>query len=297
MRTITTLFKDHLGGECTTIAACWTITREDGTVFRFTDHDCDLTVGGYNFMAAASAMSTTIELGATLAVDNLDAVTNLSSDSITDGDLRAGLFDNAEVDLFLVNYMDGNCGVLYLAKGWSFGRVEIRDNACTVELRGLTQHLSQQIGDIYSKTCRATLGDTECGIALSDVTQTGEVASVTNRQRFVVASPGLVLTDGPIPGGRLTWTDTATDSGNVELSIEVSDYNKVTRELTLFLPMPYDIGVGDEFSFVVGCDKTAGSCLLLFDNILNFRGEPFIPVNRELKTTVLTTPIGGLPWY
>ena len=41
--------------------------------------------------------------------------------------------------------------------------------------------------------------------------------------------------------------------------------------------MPNAIAGGDQFTIVAGCDRTHTTCRDKFSNILNFRGEPYIP--------------------
>jgi uncharacterized phage protein (TIGR02218 family) len=47
--------------------------------------------------------------------------------------------------------------------------------------------------------------------------------------------------------------------------------------ITLAEPMPFPIAAGDAFTIVAGCDRRLESCRQKFANVLNFRGEPFIP--------------------
>jgi uncharacterized phage protein (TIGR02218 family) len=288
--------KTHMAEEVTTIAACWTITRKDGQVFCFTDHDTDLYRAGRNYLAASSMAASDIKQDRTLSVDNMEAIAFLDSESITEEDLRAGLFDDASVDLFLCNYEDPTQYELYILKDWLLGRVEIRDNSCTVELRGLGQRLSRKIGDLYSETCRAKFGDAHCGLdleALVECREIGSVESVTDRQRFICADPGLTAGDGRYAGGILTWTGPSS-SPNYLAEIEVKAVVDATKEVTLFIPMPYDIEVGDEFEMQRGCDKTFRTCVGEFDNGINFRGEPWVPPEGKVR---IWSKRDRTPWW
>ena len=72
------------------------------------------------------------------------------SSAVKEEELRAGLFDQAEVRIFLVNWGDPSMGVLRLRRGW-FGEVVLTEQGVfRTELRGLTQALSQRIGEVYS---------------------------------------------------------------------------------------------------------------------------------------------------
>lgn len=47
--------------------------------------------------------------------------------------------------------------------------------------------------------------------------------------------------------------------------------------VTLAMDMPYPIAIGDTYQIVAGCDKQIGTCSTRFNNIIHFRGEPYIP--------------------
>ncbi|WP_126282740.1 DUF2163 domain-containing protein [Burkholderia stagnalis] len=47
--------------------------------------------------------------------------------------------------------------------------------------------------------------------------------------------------------------------------------------VTLALPMEYAIQVGDTYQITAGCDKQFGTCKARWNNVIHFRGEPYIP--------------------
>ena len=162
MKAASASLASHLAGEVTTLATCWRITRTDGTVFRFTDHDRDLVVDGDIYAASAAYSRTAISNDAGMGVDNLDVEGVFDSAAVSEAELRAGLFDQAEVRIFLVNWADPSMGSLRLRRGW-FGEVVLTEQGVfRTELRGLTQALQQRIGELYSPDCRADLGDHRC---------------------------------------------------------------------------------------------------------------------------------------
>jgi uncharacterized phage protein (TIGR02218 family) len=104
VKTITDEFKSHLEGEVTTVAICWKITRKDGQQFFFTDHDRDVVVDGDTYEAASGVLPMSMTQKDDLSVPNMNAVAFLSSDKIVEADIVAGLFDEAVVDIFAINY-------------------------------------------------------------------------------------------------------------------------------------------------------------------------------------------------
>jgi Uncharacterized conserved protein (DUF2163) len=96
----------HLDEETTRLAAIWRITRKDGAQFFFTDHDRDIVFGGEVYRADAGFERTAIRSDAGFAVDNLDLVGVFAEGGIVEDEVRAGLFDGAEIEISFVNWQD-----------------------------------------------------------------------------------------------------------------------------------------------------------------------------------------------
>jgi uncharacterized phage protein (TIGR02218 family) len=275
MKSTSTALASHLAGPVTTLATCWRITRTDGREFFFTDHDRDVLFEGDLYRASSGYSRTAIANNASLSVDNLDVEGVFDSEAITEEELRAGLFDQAEVRIFLVNWADPSMGSLRMRRGW-FGEVVLTEQGVfRTELRGMTQALSQRIGELYSPECRADLGDQRCKVAITGPTWTrpGAVLSVSSRAEFTAEVDAPDANDGWFAGGVLTWESGA----NAGRSIEVKAWTQATGRIELFLPMGYAIEAGDIFRVHPGCDKRLETCITRFANVLNFRGEPYVP--------------------
>ena len=50
----------------------------------------------------------------------------------------------------------------------------------------------------------------------------------------------------------------------------------------LFLPMPSEVAVGDNYSLRPGCDKTFSTGKDRYNNVKNFRGEPNVPGSDQI---------------
>lgn len=269
-RSISAALKAHLAQDVTTVAYCWKVTRTDGQVYGFTDHDKDLTVDGVTYLAAVSFDASSMETTSAFNVDNLDVSSIFSSSAITEADLLAGKWDGAEVKIFLVNWADLTQGIMKLRRGW-FGEVKTERGKFSVEIRGLNQRIQQSVGQLFSPTCRADLGDSRCTVNLASFTFTGSVDTVTNRRIFSDAA--LTQADGYFAFGKVTWTS----GNNNGLSMEVKGFTASTDTVELQLPMPFDIQVGDTYTIIKGCNRTRTMCHDDFSNVINFRGEPDLP--------------------
>jgi uncharacterized phage protein (TIGR02218 family) len=280
MKQISTALETHISGEVTTLATCWKLKRQDNTIFGFTNLDRDIVFESVTYKANTGFTPSAIVNTSSLAVDNLDVEGMLSSGSITEIDILAGRYDFAEIEIFQVNYNDLTQGSLKLRRGW-LGEVSLHKQQFVAEIRGLTQRLSQTIGELFSPSCRATLGDNRCKVNMSLHTVTGNITAATNSQIFQDSSRtelSDIFTFGTI---------SFTSGANNGLSMEVKEYLRISSigRFQLVLPMPYTITVGDTYSLTKGCDKTIKTCFARYNNVTNFRGEPSVPgLDRMLET-------------
>jgi uncharacterized phage protein (TIGR02218 family) len=242
----------------------------------FTDHTVGITYGGVVYESEAGYMPSAISYTIDTDVSDLDITGLLDSGFITQVDIELGKYDYAEIIVYLINYMDTSMGHILLKKGW-LGAIEINNDKYTVELLSLMEALhSSEICNLYSPSCRAILGDTKCGINLSSYTTSGTVSSVSSSTIFntnITTKPNDYYNNGLI-----TWIS----GDNIGETMEVKDYTQSSGIVTIFLPMPYTVVSGDTFTIHPGCDKSLSTCSGIFSNVINFRGEPFLPGTGDL---------------
>ena len=263
----------HLAEDVTRLASLWRVTRTDGTEMGFTDHDRDLVVDGLTYKAASGFTPTTVASSSGMSVDNLDIQSVLDSADISEADLRAGVYDYATIEVLLVDHGNPDGGTLYLRKG-TLGEVKMSGPTFVAELRGMAQVFSKKIGQLYSPTCRADLGDDRCGIDLTAISVKGVVQTVHSQRSFT--DPARIQLDGWFRNGLLSWTSGA----NAGLCMEVRSF--ADGRFELFLPMARTIAPGDGYEVQAGCNKLITTCRDKFANAAAFRGEPHVPGNDFL---------------
>ena len=268
MKSASTQLAAHVVGESTTLATCWKVSRRDGMVLGFTDHDQDVTVDGLLYQASTGYTRSAIHTISDLSVDNLDIESALNSDTLSADDLRAGLWDGAEIEIFFVNWQDLTQGKIVLKRG-TIGHVELQDAVFKAELRGMTQQLQQQIVELFTPDCRADLGDSRCKVDLSALTVIGSVTAATDQYGFTDSTRSEA--DDYWNGGLVTWTSGANQGHKMEIGTFTAGV------FSLYLPMSGVIAVGDTYSLRPGCDKSFTTCKTRYNNGNNFRGEPYIP--------------------
>lgn len=265
----------HLDTGVTTLALCWRIERSDGTVFGFTEHDRPLVFGGTEYEPETGFTASDIRVQAGLAVDSQDVEGALRSDRITETDILDGRWDNASVEVWLVNWEDTGRRVL-LRRG-SIGEIRRGAHSFMAEVRSLAHVLNQPVGRTYQYACDAELGDARCGVDTSSTLYrgTGTVASVDGDRAFLSA-PGLeAFPEGWFYLGALEWTSGA-NAGRVAVVADHAVTAGVVR-LSLFEGPVRAVAPGDGFVVIAGCDKLHATCRDRFGNVVNFRGFPSIP--------------------
>ncbi len=264
----------HLASGASTVCRAWAVTRRDGTVYGFTDHDRDLAFEGVTFLASSGLTARALQQTTGLSVDNTEAMGALSAASVTEADLLAGRFDGAEVRAWLVNWANLDERVLQF-RG-SFGEVMRAGGGFQAELRGLTEALNQPQGLAYQRGCSAVLGDSRCRF---DLTQPGyfterAVEEVIDQRIFRFASFG-GFDDRWFERGRLVGV-----TGLAAGLIGVVKNDRIVgggRDVEIWQSLGAELVVGDLIRIEAGCDKRAETCRTKFANFPNFRGFPHIP--------------------
>jgi uncharacterized phage protein (TIGR02218 family) len=264
----------HLGEGITGVARCWKVTRRDGVVFGFTDHDRMLAFDGVEFRPETGLSAAALTQTTGLSVDNTEAVGALSDAAMTEADIAAGRFDGAQVEAWLVQWAAPENRVLQF-RG-SLGELTRANGAFTAELRGLAEAMNTPTGRVYQRACSAVLGDGECRFDLSQAGYfaVGAVAAVQDARVFTF--------DGLDPfeprwfeRGRLEVLD--GEAKGLVGAIKIDRVDGTLRRVELWDRLRAGVAVGDTVRITAGCDKRMETCRLKFANLLNFRGFPDIP--------------------
>lgn len=276
MRNVPAGLAAHLATGATTLCHCWRISRRDGVVLGFTDHDEDLSFGGTTFRAGTGFEGTEIEQRFGLATTGSELHGALADDSISEHDLLSGKYDAARVELFLVDWSNvENC---LLLRSGDIGEVRREGAAFAAEIRGLAHQLDQERGRIFAYPCDADLGDARCKIDLDAPEFRGDGAVTAIQGVSLIAVSGLsAFDDDWFTHGKLVWSSGANEGSVVEVKAHRKESGVVT--LSLWQTPPNAVTIGDIFTVTAGCDKRFETCRAKFANTLNFRGFPHLPGN------------------
>lgn len=267
MRDVSPTLAARLRGGATTLCHVWKLTRRDGAVMGFTDHDRDLTLDGVTYAARSGFDAAEAESALGLSAPAADVAGALSDAALTESDLADGLYDGARVERWLVDWSDP--AERLLLDVHDLGEVRRTQDAFTVELRGLAHLLDQDRGRLYAGACSAEFGDARCGLAAAAWSATTTLVEGSSASRLRLDATG--LSAAMFASGVVTLDDGA------RRRIRSCSLRDGALEVALWTPLAAAPQAGLAATLVAGCDKRFETCRDRFANAVNFRGFPHIP--------------------
>ena len=276
MKNLAPALQAHLDQGATTLAWCWKLVTALGEAMGFTDHDRDLAFDAVNYLAQSGFSGSEMESKLGFAAGNLEVAGALDDVRLSEARLRAGDFDGAAIEIWLVNWQDTSQRTL-LRKG-HLGEVSHGELGFSAELRGLTHLLDQPQGRLFQYGCEAVVGDARCTGDLALPAYRGKAAVLSAEQDRILSVTGLeAFGAGWFAGGVVTWVAGANQGRRAAVKIHRLSGSQTVIEL--WQAMGSAVSPGDSFSVTAGCDRQFSTCREKFANAQNFRGFPHMPGN------------------
>ena len=161
------------------------------------------------------------------------------------------------------------------------GRVATTKGDRTQQLLGIksdTEQLDVMVpAEVYQPGCSNTLYDAGCGVNrdAKSVNSVANTASDATRTRF---GHGLTQAAGHFDLGVVRFL-TGANAG-VSRTVKrhtVGGAGGTVNEIAVLQPFPFPVAPGDGFVAYPGCDKTQPTCSKKFNNVIRFRGKPYVP--------------------
>lgn len=263
MRAVPAALAASLASGVTRLAHCWIVTRRDGVVLGFTEHDRALVVEGVVCAPESGFDSTTLDVTLGGQTDGSDIIGALSDARITRTDIDRGLWDGATVRHLLVDWADPAQAVVLEVS--TIGEITVTGLDFTAELRSALRALSDQSGRIIERGCRHTLGDALCGVDLE-----------ARRVSAVIDAAGADWIEAVAFAGA---ADGTFSRGVVRLpgGEEVTILAHSGARLVLFEAPATPLSTASTISAVPGCDKQWATCVDRFENAAAYGGFPHVP--------------------
>lgn len=160
-------------------------------------------------------------------------------------------------------YLEEGCKIIQCQAG-IVSKIISTEGVIILEIQNLFSLLEKKIGTYFSEKCRANLGDSKCKINVNNFSIKGTISSVfkdvIHDENLNISNPSLFL------GGRVYVLDTKEEVPVI----------RVERDrIYLFFALKRSKS-GHGYQLFQGCNKTLKMCSKIYNNAVNFRGEPFI---------------------
>jgi len=262
------------------MADLYVITLHTGDVFYYTDYDVDLIYNNQLYLSNNIQFTRdTIRTIAGIEVDTLSleafaeaAHTMLGTPFLQvaqNGGLDAARLHLSRVFMPQNNPTDTSAGTMILFSG----RINVdevdRGSARLSVVSDLELLNIQMPRNVYQAGCLHTLFDAGCGLNKASFAQP---ASVEFGSDLLTINTTVTGVDDYYTLGTITFTSGA--NAGVTRTIKSSQFGIIH----LSLPLRAMPAVGDGFTLYRGCDKQQSTCTNKFNNLIRFRGFPYIPV-------------------
>jgi len=262
-------------------------TLIDGTILRYISGDADIIYGGHTYSAGGingaiinNGQKTQLHWKTGLDVDTL--IFDIAPRGATvEGipffqAIHQGFFDGADLTLgrfYMSTYGNISPGLLTVFQG-RIGNIDMGRIKATFTINSYTELFNMQLPrNTYQPPCLNTLYDTACTLNQASFATTGSVSSGST---VISINATLSQATGYFALGKIKFTS-GTNNG---LQRGVKTYtNGSPSVITLSIPLGTAPSASDTFTIYAGCDKQQSTCTNKFSNLVNFRGQPYIPEN------------------
>lgn len=257
------------------MADLYTLTLNGGFVARYTSWDQDLSYGGNTF-ASFRIDRSKIRSVVGVEVDTLEISVYADQADLLNGApwftaVQRGALDSAILKLervFMPTAGDTSLGSILLFTG-RVSDTEVSRTEARLTIKSELELLDTQLPrNLYQSGCLHTLYDNGCQL---------------NKAAFAVAGTvgaGSTLTQ--LNSGLGNPTDYFTlgvvkFTSGVNAGVTRSVRAQTGGQFTFALPLVTAPSTGDPFIAWPGCDKMKDTCSNKFNNVINFRGFPYVP--------------------
>lgn len=271
MKNITNELKTNIGNTTTNLVRCWKFILKNNDIIGFTNSNKDFVYNNVNYNHFSSCDIDNLKSNLDIENDNFEISNFISSDLIKYDDVLSGKYDNAKIEIFIIDLSNLNDGRVVLLNG-RISDIQLKNNVFIASVSGLKDELNKTLCDVYSPICRASFCDTKCKLNKNNYTFSGIVSNIVDKYSFYTNNNTILSkSENYFQNGVIEFTSGLNINQKTEIKQSLNGLFILSTEL------PYTININDEFNVVTGCDKKFKTCCSKFNNAINFRGEPHLP--------------------
>ena len=226
-----------------------------------------------------------------LAVDKMDitlpnqdfTIAGLGSDSLTRY-AALGVFDDATVDMYIYDLDTGSAAfwsrwIIQGSPQWSYESVSF---SLESEWSKMDRNIPRTI---IQEQCNNKLFDPDCALIQSQWQVMATISSGATgggpptriQFDYTFVSGGINVPTPPIPDHWFELGSVIFQVGAALAPLQRFILHHVGLTIQLATNLPFAPTIGDPIILLPGCDKTAATCQAKFNNLIHFRGYPYIP--------------------
>lgn len=269
-----------------TFADIYIFTLINGTQYRFTNFDYDLSLSGALISSTGPIIARNdITLQTGIKIDEMNITLNTNDDLKIGGmtypqAFHNGYFDGARFELYRgfidqVSNFNNNALVLNpsLVIMMFAGKIikpEVDKNEIEFNVVNSLDYLSVQVPkNLYQPSCKNTLFDSACKLSKAAYAVNATVLAGSNKNTIIC---NLDKAQGYFNQGVIEFVD----GPNIGMKTTISWHGN--SEIVMTLALPDDPISGQNIKLYPGCDKRIETCDLRFNNKQNFAGCPYVPI-------------------
>ena len=240
------------------------ITPLAGPTIGFNDLDYDIFYESVLYKSMPGFDISAFDASVDLSVNNAQIRVLIQDERITPLMIEQGFFENALVDILIVDYTALTEEPYVMGSG-ELGQVSGTDTEYSIELMSLENRLDKGRSKKVSIFCEYTFGDSNCGLNLvADglVFNTTIASKIDDYTYTLAASPSFNASYGK---GEFTSGDATNLSFNI--------FQQGGVQIILYERFPLEPTIGDAVTITAGCQKLPDACKG-YGNFVNFGGVP-----------------------
>ncbi len=256
----------------------YVFTLVDGTIVRYAEYDLDITYSANLYSCSGPRFKRSkIRYVIGLQVDVLDLTIAYNSTLLLGTKTWAkaasdGTLDGATLTVYQV-FMSSP-GVVVGGYVHFYGKVANLQAGRTVIEMKVNSYLDllniMMPRNLYQPGCMHTLYDSGCGASRVTFSATGTVTGSASTVLSVVTNAA--VTDNYSASGYITFTSGALNG------IKRTVRSNVGGTFLLVAPLPSVPVAGVTLTANAGCDKQQPTCDVVFNNLVNYKSFPYIPI-------------------